>query len=755
MPEKADNALTVMVYMVGTELERKHLSQSECLLEIMEGISLFERSRIRTEDPGVRFVAQTGGCSFDPADSVTGGGEKNGYLKRAKAFYAWEKKHEAQALPSCLSSLKKVSWDRNERWEIRKEALIPLKVQPPEGGRRLMTQKDDKGCVSELVDFIRETVRSFPAQQYVLIICGHGGGPLWGFGEDERNDDEMILPSDICRTVPFIVSEIGKQLALTAYASCFMSYPENLISWAEGSRNLLASETDAGSDDWLKRDMILTLLTEVSRCSHKGLLTDEIFDTEILPGILEGAFSTHRISASRGQILSAFCLEEEKIAAFEKELLAFTRVLTERLIKEPIDCFRALMRARLDSQKIDEYSTDLGSFVHAVKVHPYFAGIPGLKELSDSLMESIRYMTLKISHTPDMGEEVSGLLLFFPVTDSTTVNSNWEKYLFSLRESEEGGFGTWPFSGYDKPLPRPEIGSMGNLCRRFLPLKEGILTLGGLFCAIREAGRLLFMSGTEEGEIADKLSEELSLCDLCVLTEVRELKSLPSNLISGRASGLFDEEAFLNLRLRCRYRKGLSSFTRGRGLGYLPTKALEDVTDFEWFYLTKDDGTSILLPVYKVESAGKGSYCDSFFYDRTELLTPVLAAGRMWMLNILFEKGDDRGRIAGIRSFSFASASMGKSMDVTAVLKEGEDIAFLGSVAEGERYEMAFFSDHPRDFVIGYASFGEGSTIKRGSISGLNIPDQYEDTEASFCIRDTFNGLREVSKRKITEKHLS
>ena len=152
------------------------------------------------------------------------------------------------------------------------------------------------------------------------------------------------------------------------------------------------------------------------------------------------------------------------------------------------------------------------------------------------------------------------------------------------------------------------------------------------------------------------------------------------------------------------------------------------------------------------ESDGKVSYCDPVFSDKTELLTPVLAAGRIWMLHILFQKGDDTGSLTKLSSFSFASAGIGKPVDVNEVIGEGEKIGFLGSVAEGERYEMAFFAEHPKEFVIGYTAFRKGLTIKRGSISGLSFPDHYENAEVFCCIRDSFNGLRDTGKIPILRK---
>lgn len=63
------NALTVMLYMVGTDLERTQLNESGCLLEIMEGISAFEGSR-GISQADVHFLVQTGGSLFVSGPAV-------------------------------------------------------------------------------------------------------------------------------------------------------------------------------------------------------------------------------------------------------------------------------------------------------------------------------------------------------------------------------------------------------------------------------------------------------------------------------------------------------------------------------------------------------------------------------------------------------------------------------------------------------------------------------------------------------------
>lgn len=711
------NALTVMLYMVGTDLERRQLSESDCLLEIMEGISAFESSHVISQ-ADVHFLVQTGGSCFDPADSLTGGGEAYARIKRESAFLIREDRSEDPLYLRRLRSIKKILWDRNERWEITANAMIPMEVQPADDGRHLMTEKNENGCVSELLDFVREAAASFPAGQYILIMCGHGGGPLWGFGEDERNDDEMILPSDICRTIPYILSATGKRLALVCYSSCFTSCPENLLAWTEGVRSFLASETDAGVKGWLSKGMIYTLLTEVNRCCPDGALTDEIFDHSVLPSVLDKALSDHLSAAVNGQVLSAFSLNEDNIRSFVKAYRDFTGPIVKKLLESPVESFRALMQARLDSQKIDEYSTDLGSFAGRIGSDPCFSEIPDLLRLISDLIGSIKEMTLGLSITPDFDEEISGVFVFLPVTDSTTFSSNWEKYLSGLRKSEKNGSG---------------------FCDEFAPLADGILTLGGVFCAIREAGRLLTQPGSGVDEIAAKLQAETEIYGLAGLDEIKSLRDLPKVLVRDHALGLFEEGRYINARIRCRYKKRTVTFTKNRGLGYIPADDTEAENDPKWFYAVIADGTSFLLPVYKFSGSKKDTSTVSVFKEETLVLTPVLVKGIMMMLYIHFKAGEDTGRAAKAAYFSFASDSLGKPFDLDK-LKDADMLFFLGSVSEGERYEMTFFDDRPKDFVIAKAPLSAELVFKRGSIADIALPDYCENVQMISCIRDTFNG---------------
>lgn len=729
------NELTVMLYMVGTDLERKTFDETAALFEVMKGISGHLRSDALPDGPRVRFTAETGGCCFDPERSVTGGGEKGARFKRELAWAGHMNK-----LPTCL---KKISWDVNERWEITADDVIPMKFRPKDG-TRIMTQKDEDGCVSELLDFVEASVLQFPARQYILIICGHGGGPLWGFGEDERNDDEMILPSDICRTIPRILDITGKKLALTGYASCFISCPENLLAWSEGTRAFLSSETNSNMEAWIRREVIHTLLTCVDDRCESGPLTDEVFDEQILPALLKNVFDGH-ISADCGHILAAFLPDKEKIRAFERAYLEFTRPLIKRMFSSPLESFNALMQARRKSQKIDEYSIDLGSFLKQITVHPFFSDICDLDRLYAALIRSIGDMTLGIEQTSDFNGEASGLFLFLPVTASTTINSNWEKYLFSHRRSEKDGFKTWPFSGYDKPLPRPEDDKTGDFCNEFLSLKDGIWTLGGLFCAMREAGSLLTDPDSKTEDIAGKLRDELSVCGLKAAFDEGQIRDLSEEVIRRRDDGSFTEGIFTKVRVKCRYRKKRETFTRNRGMGYIPAGYAGHTEGFKWFYAQNDAGTSFLLPVYKISgSRGDTSY-DSFFTQETQILTPVLFKGSMRMLRIVYEKGEDTGKVTGAAFFSFASASFKDAFDAD-IPDDGAKVFFLGSVAEGERYEMAFFDDRPRDFIVGTATFGK-LTLKRGSIAGITLPDYYEDTEISCYVRDIFNAGTVIENR--------
>ena len=768
------NKLTLMLYMVGGNLERRGLVYTKMLLQIMRGIA-----GCKTDH--VAILAETGGSCLDPRCTVTGGVEDDARMRyrerKQKLMDRLEKKAKNGSILSAenltrLQVLDKIAWDKNERWLIKDHELIPLQNPPGKEGLVLMTEKDEEGNVIELRDLITEAVTSYPAKQYALIICGHGGGPLWGFGEDERNDDDMIISADLCRMMPVIRGLLGgKKLAFVGYNSCRMSHIEAITAWAEGARTIVASEGDEQDIGWVRADMIGTLLKECS--DHDSEITDDVFDTGVLHKMLDEIYRD--LHKREEYVWTALDLREDKIDGFKEAFQDFCRALAKRYKERPMEMFRLLSGIRDQSQRIDEYSIDLGLWAKNLVNTAFFRDDPSMVRKYEKLEASIRNLTLKRYVSAEtFPKDISGISLFFPDSDSTTDNSNFEKYLFSHRVSHKDGFRTWPFHGYAAGLEQPQNRKEAqDFCPEYDYLKKGYWELAALYNAMREAGRLKENSENGAEEFCDKINRELFLYGQSSLLSEREKTDLAETIRKDR-EGTFEQ----NVVVRYIYEGDEGRYSRNRGLGYLKDVGRgEDAREtdgqntvrrepdrpgaisreadcpevfrrepdkpdrgFRWFF-AQNGNSEFLIHIYGKEGG-------DFFEGRVTILTPVLIDHRMYMLAVRFEEGASRGRISGYYRYHFSYDRITHYISDDEDL-EGKEISFLGSVSEGARYEMAFDEEAPENFVIGSVLYGNHTAFVRGKMdAGANYAP-YESVKIMRYRRDVFGNRLQLRQKDL------
>lgn len=133
------DTVTVMIYMNGSDLESDDQEATTDLTEMI---------RAGSSDQ-VHVVVQTMGTK------------------------SWSKKY-------------KIASNRSQRYEIT------------DGGLKLL--QDDLGqldCTTSqtLGDFVKWSAATYPADRYILMFWDHGGGPVYGFGYDQWNDDEYACLS--------------------------------------------------------------------------------------------------------------------------------------------------------------------------------------------------------------------------------------------------------------------------------------------------------------------------------------------------------------------------------------------------------------------------------------------------------------------------------------------------------------------------------------------------------------------------------
>ena len=195
--EKGRDTVTLMVYMIGTDLE----SQSG-----MGTADLNEMIYAGLDNPKVNVIVQTGGCRR----------WKNSVISAGK----------------------------QQRWLVSGQGISLL---TEEKEATSMTKE------SELSEFIQFCAANAPADRYMLIFWDHGGGSVSGYGYDETRPNDSMNIGEIARGL----EAGGVKFDFIGFDACLMGTLETAIAVEPYADYMIASEeTEPGTGwyytNWLK-----------------------------------------------------------------------------------------------------------------------------------------------------------------------------------------------------------------------------------------------------------------------------------------------------------------------------------------------------------------------------------------------------------------------------------------------------------------------------------------------------------------------
>ena len=186
----AENAksVTVMVYMIGSNLESENGSATDDLKEMIAS----------RNGKNLNIVVQTGGST------------------------EWKDLG--------------ISADTRQRWLIQNGKF---------------TEVDDIGqgsmCTREaLADFVSWSAQTYPADRYMLVLWDHGGGTLGGFGQDDNYPNDNLDLYEMAGAV----SDSGVKLDIMSFDACLMATLEVGYAFEPYADYLLASEETEPGYGW-------------------------------------------------------------------------------------------------------------------------------------------------------------------------------------------------------------------------------------------------------------------------------------------------------------------------------------------------------------------------------------------------------------------------------------------------------------------------------------------------------------------------
>lgn len=192
--EPTESHRTIMVYMIGSDLESKGRAGSNDIKEML-------KAEYDKEDISVVL-----------------------YIGGAKRWHMDE-----------------IDEDENAIYEIDGDELKKVKsykVKP-------MTNKNT------LTEFIDYTYENYDSDKYSLILWDHGGGPIWGYGVDENDaSEDMLSIKEIDEALNNSELIKNEKLEFLGFDACLMSSIEIANAYKEEAEYLLASSELEPGDGW-------------------------------------------------------------------------------------------------------------------------------------------------------------------------------------------------------------------------------------------------------------------------------------------------------------------------------------------------------------------------------------------------------------------------------------------------------------------------------------------------------------------------
>ena len=186
---KGKDDVTIMIYMIGTDLESQNGMATSDLNEML--YSGLNNNR-------VSLYVQTGGCKRWRNSVISAG--------------------------------------KTQRWSLTGEGLELRETMKAQ----TMTSP------SVLSDFIQYCAEESPADRYILIFWDHGGGSVSGYGYDETYPNDSMDIAEISRALKYG----GVKFDIVGFDACLMSTLETAIAVEPFADYMIASEEAEPGTGW-------------------------------------------------------------------------------------------------------------------------------------------------------------------------------------------------------------------------------------------------------------------------------------------------------------------------------------------------------------------------------------------------------------------------------------------------------------------------------------------------------------------------
>ncbi len=111
-------------------------------------------------------------------------------------------------------------------------------------------KSSNMGDAECLLEFLNYSCENYPSDSYSLIMWDHGNGPIIGYGKDMLFDNDSLTLSEMHEALKASPFGKGKKLEWVGFDACLMSSAELVCTWDNYAKYLVASQEVEPSFGW-------------------------------------------------------------------------------------------------------------------------------------------------------------------------------------------------------------------------------------------------------------------------------------------------------------------------------------------------------------------------------------------------------------------------------------------------------------------------------------------------------------------------
>lgn len=331
---------TVLIYMVGSDLETDYQMASGDIKEMMEIGSSW----------GIHIVLETGGA----------------------------KKWGLEFIPS----------DRKCRWLVQRGRLQLLQE----------TGNENMDTAETLGNFITWGIQRYPAENYVLILWGHGLGPIDGFGGDEHHGNHKMKLVTLQNALQRAHQVTNTTFRIIGFDACNMAGLEIVYALRHYAEYLVASVDYTNHNGWDYKTIIESL-------RHTTSLT-----APELGEIIVNSYRLHSREHGEMQDLQQSVIRLDKVERIVHALEAWSQVLLDRVASD--QSFDLMTEDRLHCEDYAE-ETDMVDLADlSCRLGRSFGCVQEAGNIQKAIEDAVIYQMKTPEHP-----KAKGISIYFPKLD--------------------------------------------------------------------------------------------------------------------------------------------------------------------------------------------------------------------------------------------------------------------------------------------------------------------------------------------------